>query len=64
MRCWDQEGREEVTLWEHREGCLEKVVQGLWGLRVTMEGLPGPGFFTPAFGDGIDAGEAEKGKGI
>lgn len=26
MRCWDQEGREEVTLWEHREGCLGEVV--------------------------------------
>lgn len=28
MRCWDQEGREEVTLWEHREGCLGEVVWG------------------------------------
>lgn len=21
MRCWDQEGREEVVLWEHRRAC-------------------------------------------
>lgn len=81
MRCWDLEGREEVTLWEHREGCLEEVVQGLWGLRVqeegcpewgcgaialrvTKEGRPGGGFFTWAFSEGVDTGEAEKGKGI
>ena len=64
MRYWDQEGREEVTLWEHREGCLEEVVQSLWGLRVTKEGLPGGEFLTRAFGEGADSGEAEKGKGI
>ena len=51
-------------MWEHREGCLEEVVQSLWGLRVTKEGLPGGNFLTRAFGEGADAGEAEKGKGI
>lgn len=38
MRCWDQEGREEVIFVGAQEGCLGEVVWD-YSLRVTKEGL-------------------------
>lgn len=57
-----REGKRELC------GSTGRAAWGRWcgaiALRVTKEGLPGGRFFERAFGEGVDAGEAGKGKGI